>query len=100
VPNSAKTWLANLVPNSIAPVPWYAVKETHALAKRRHPGAEIRSIGWWRQPEEHRLYAHGSNRIRTTPMDARPEDHSKTAAGVMVHRVFVRFERASSILAI
>jgi len=47
--------------------PWiltYAqlVKEIHALAKRRHPGVEIRSIGWWWQPEEHRLYADWVNR--------------------------------------
>lgn len=47
--------------------PWiltYAglVKEIHAIAQRHHRGIEIRSIGWWWKPEEHRLYAEWADR--------------------------------------
>jgi hypothetical protein len=47
--------------------PWiltYAqlVQDLHALAARFHPGVELRSIGWWWKPEEHRLYAEWADR--------------------------------------
>jgi hypothetical protein len=47
--------------------PWiltYArlVKDIHALAERYHPGVQLRSIGWWWTPEEHRLYAQWADR--------------------------------------
>ncbi|NMC19017.1 MAG: hypothetical protein GYA33_01245, partial [Thermogutta sp.] len=32
-------------------------REIHALAERYHPGVELDMVGWWWEPEEHRLFA-------------------------------------------
>ena len=32
-------------------------REIHATAEKYHPGIEMRMVGWWWQPEEHRLFA-------------------------------------------
>ncbi|GAB6186609.1 hypothetical protein [Thermopirellula anaerolimosa] len=32
-------------------------QEIHAVAERYHPGVELHMIGWWWEPEEHRMFA-------------------------------------------
>ena len=32
-------------------------REIHAIAEKYHPGIEMRMVGWWWEPKEHRLFA-------------------------------------------